>query len=227
VSEQKWPDVQIPAKAVSDKDDVRQPVRDLLEDLNLLGTRRAEADANKVTAPFRTTPDSIAVIESGATAATKWWAAGLGAIVIATWAKVAAWWGTQPPDLKQAVVFGAAIVTAAAALAISYLLSSDVRGRAAASVATFEARSRVAVEMIQAAQAVRDKRTTASEGQFIEGQLIALSEGAKVRNTAEPAANEKDWRAIAFERQADGTFKFLVVKREDQQLLDGSKVVFD
>lgn len=222
MSEQKWPDVQIPAKAVSDKDDVRQPVRDLLEDLNLLGTRQAETEANKVTAPFRTTPDSIAVIESGATAATKWWTAGLGAIVIATWAKVAAWWGSQPVDLKQAVVFGAAIVTAAAALAISYLLSSDVRGRAAASVATFEARSRVAVEMIQAAQAVRDRWTTPSEG-----QLIALSPGAKVRNTAEPAANEQDWRAIALERQPDDTFKFLVVKGEDQQLLDGSKVLFD
>ena len=174
------PDVQIPGKAVSDKAaDVRKPVRELLQDLYLLGTPDDTKKAGDLKAAFEGPPQSVALIEAGATAATKWWAAGLGAIVIATWIKVAAWWGNQDPDLKRSVIFGAAFVTGTAVLAISYLLASDIRGRAAAAVATVQARSHVAVEMIQAAQEVYEKPPAASEV-----QLIPLPTGLKVRNPA-------------------------------------------
>jgi hypothetical protein len=107
------PDVQIPSKAVSDEADVRQPVRALLEDLNLLGSTDEESAADGFQAVFAGPPQSIALIEAGATAASKWWAAGLGASVIATWGSVVTWWGGQDTAIKVAVVGGAAIVTAA------------------------------------------------------------------------------------------------------------------
>ena len=89
--------VQIPGKAVSDNTDLRQPVRALLEDLNLLGTAQEDQDAQGFQAAFTGPPQSVAVIEAGATAAAKWWAAGLGAAVIATWSSVAVWWVNRKP----------------------------------------------------------------------------------------------------------------------------------
>lgn len=76
-------EVQIPGKAVSDEKDVRRPVRILLEDLNLLGTEAETKEAEGFKAAFAGPPQSVAVIEAGATAAAKWWAAGLGAAAIA------------------------------------------------------------------------------------------------------------------------------------------------
>jgi hypothetical protein len=213
--------VQIPGKAVSDKTDVREPVRELLQDLYLLGTPEETKKAGDLKAAFEGPPQSVAVIEAGATAATKWWSAGLGAIVIATWVKVAAWWGNQDPDLKRTVIFGAAFVTGSAVFAISYLLASDIRGRAAAAVATVQARSHVAVEMIQAAQEVYEKPSAASEV-----QLIPLPSGLKVTNTIEAGRNEKDWLAIAIERQSDGKLKYLVVKGNDKKLVEADHLIF-
>jgi hypothetical protein len=67
-------DVQIPSGAVSEDEDVRVPVRAQLEDLQLLGGEND--DSKGLDALFKGPPDSIALIEAGITAATKWWAAG-------------------------------------------------------------------------------------------------------------------------------------------------------
>ena len=72
--------------------------------------------------------------------------------MLATWASVGTWFKGQEGNVKVATLIGAAIVTAAAVLAIGYLIASDVRGRAAASVTTIEARSRVAQTMIESAK---------------------------------------------------------------------------
>jgi hypothetical protein len=199
--------VQIPGKAVSADDDVRQPVRDLLEDLHLLGNRADTAKASSFTAVFTGPPDSVALIEAGATALGKWWAAGLSATVVAVWARVFTWWGGQPEGTRQAALIGAAVVTAAIALAIGYLLASDVRGRAAASVATIEARALVATTMIEAAQ-----HAYRPDASISTAQVVPLPAGIRANNLAQPAGNEADWLAVAMERHVDGTLKYVLVK---------------
>jgi hypothetical protein len=64
-------EVQIPSKAVSDDKDIREPARNLLEDLNLLGTPEETKEAGEFAAIYKGPPQSVAVIEAGATAATK------------------------------------------------------------------------------------------------------------------------------------------------------------
>jgi hypothetical protein len=75
-------EVRIPRKAVSDDTDIREPARNLLEGLNLLGTREETEQAKGFTAAFTGPPQSVALIEAGATAAAKWWSAGLAALLI-------------------------------------------------------------------------------------------------------------------------------------------------
>lgn len=95
-------------------------------------------------------------------------AAGLGASAIAIWSTVVGWWGDQESNIKIAALLGAALVTAAIVISIGHLLASDVRGRAAASVATVEARVRLADEMIRAAVKTYEPSATAA------AQLVSL-----------------------------------------------------
>jgi hypothetical protein len=216
------PDVQIPSKAVSDQADLKEPVGALLRGLNLLPDKTALDAAGGVGAAFAGPPQSVALIEAGATAVAKWWAAGLGAVVLAAWATVPAWWSGQTGGVHATVVGGVALLSSAVALAVAYLLASDVRGRALASAATIEARARVAREMIQAAQAVYEKPPAPSEV-----QLVPLPAGIKVTYAdAEPVGNERNWLALAIERQADGKLKYLVVKGKDKKVVDADKLDF-
>jgi hypothetical protein len=159
--------VQVPLKAVSDGADLRKPVRVLLKDLNLLGTDAEARKAGEFAAAFTGPPQSVALIEAGATAAAKWWAAGLGASVVGIWGSVANWWPTESDTVKAVVVGGALFVTAALVIAIGYLIASDVRGRAAASVSLIEARATVATEMIQATTTLNKPILGKSSGQLI------------------------------------------------------------
>lgn len=216
------PDVQIPSKAVSDEADVRQPVRALLEDLNLLGSTDEENAADGFQAVFAGPPQSVALIEAGATAASKWWAAGLGASVIATWGSVATWWGGQDAAIKVAVVGGAAIVTAALAIAIGYLIASDVRGRAAAAVSLIEARANLATTMINAAERVYKPPPA---GSLVE--LVPLPGQLRARNLGRPADDEKGWLAVAMERQPDGEIHYILVKGSSEEKVAASGLSFE
>lgn len=189
-------DAQIPSKAVADATDLRQPVRLQLEDLNLLGNAADTAKADGIGAAFAGPPQSVAVIEAGATAAAKWWAAGFGASVIATWGTLVKWWGGQESNIKVAALVGAALVTAALVLSIGYLLASDVRGRAAASVATVDARARL------------------------------LPTGVRAKNHDRPAGDEDGWLAVAVERHANGALKYLLVKGSAEATVPASKLEF-
>jgi hypothetical protein len=214
--------VQIPSKAVADKADVRQPVRDLLEGLYLIGSPEDTEKAGDFSAAFKGPPQSVALIEAGATTATKLWAGGLSAAVAAGWVTVGAWWGDQAMAVQATVIGGAAFATAAVALAIGYLFGSDVRGRAASAVATINARAQVAVEMIQAAQEVHERPDVPAGVQF-----VPLPAGIRVTNTAEPAGNEANWLAVAIERRGDDKFKYLVVKGRDKKTVDDDTLVFE
>jgi hypothetical protein len=216
------PDVQIPSRAVSDEGDLRQPVRALLEDLNLLGNREEDQEADGFHAAFAGPPQSVALIEAGATAASKWWAAGLGTTAVATWGSVAAWWGSQETAIKVAVVGGAAIVTAALAIAIGYLIASDVRGRAAAAVSLIEARANLATTMIRAAETVYKPAPAESAV-----KIVPLPGQLRVRNLGRPADDEKGWLAVAMEHHPDGTINYIVVKGSSEARVPASGLAFE
>ena len=218
--------VQIPGDAVlADGDDLGGPVSALLQDLSLLAPAEESARATGIKSAFEGPPQSVALIEAGATAATKWWATGFGASVLAAWAKIFTWWGGQHDGIKAVVVGGAFLLTAAAVLGIAYLFAADVRGRAAATVATVQARADVAVSMVAAAQAVHERPAPAT----IAGPtsaLIPLPAALYARNIAARADEEEGWRAIAAQIQADGSRKYLLVNGNREELLGAEDVEF-
>jgi hypothetical protein len=211
--------VQIPSRAVADEDDLGTPVTALLHDLNLLGTD--ERDGTGFRSAFFGPPQSVAVIEAGATAASKWWASGLGTTVIATWGAVAIWWPKQGNGIEEVVIGGAALLTAVIAASIGYLIASDVRARSAASVSTTKARADIAIAMIRGAQALYTPAGAAATS-----QIVPLPEGIRVRYLSRPAEDEEGWLVIAMERQADGSLKFVVVKGSSEATASASDLQF-
>jgi hypothetical protein len=216
------PEVQIPRKAVSDGTDLGEEARDLLQGLNLLPSRKDLANSDGFRTAFSGPPDSVALIEAGATAATKWWSAGLGATVVVAWANVAGWWKSLPDDQQLVAIAGAAVATGFVAIAIGHLFASDVRGRAEASVATIAARAQVAMRMIEAAQAVYEPTPAASAATY-----TSLSPPTRVTNTEAEPGDEKGWLAIETERHPDGSLKYRVVKEAKAQVVDVSRLRFN
>jgi hypothetical protein len=215
-------DVQIPAKAVSATgEDILDPTAALLRGVNLLGTQAENEQADSFGATFKGPPASVALIEAGATAASKWWATGLAAGVALAWGRVAVWWNGQNGDTQRAVLWAAAIVTAAAVLGIAYLLGSDVRGRSAAAVATIEARARIAEAMVRTAQASAALPTATATSST---QLVTLPESLAVSHSAMPGANENGWRAIAVLTDGKDIIKYLVIKGATHEWVDATGI---
>lgn len=101
------------------------------------------------------------------------------------------------------------------------MLASDVRGRAAAAVATIEARAQVAVKMIEAARDVYEPALAASSV-----QLVPLPAAVKAKNTKEKASNEDGWLAVAMERQSDGSLEYVLVKGASEAHVKVSELQF-
>ena len=213
------PNVQIPSQAVTETTDIRKPVRDLLEDLNLLGTPSELNAADGLSGLFKGPPQSVAVIEAGATAVAKFWAGGASVTIAATWGAVWNWLSNEPERIQMVGLGGAAFLTAALVLSIGYVLASDVRGRAAASVSTIEARVHVAETMIRAAETVYKP-----EPVTFEVQIVPLPAGLNVDNLE--GADQNGWRAVALESQSDGTYKYIVVKGSEQATLAANDLRF-
>lgn len=209
--------VQIPRNAIADESDIGPPVRNLLQDLNLMG-----ADENAGTgfvSAFTGPPQSVALIEAGATAAAKWWSAGLGAALVVLWANVIGWWnGGLAIEMKLAVIGGVALVTAALVVSIAHLLASDVRGRADAAVATIQARARLAENMIAAVEAA----TPAPQIIPLHG---LLQFGMVARNHDRPA-NEDGWIPVAMERLPNGDINYVLQKGVDEMTVPAARVEF-
>jgi len=131
-------------------DDLSQPVTQLLRDLSMLGTPTEIESANGVKAAFTGPPQSVAIIEAGATALGKWWTAALasGASLTAIIAAIQGIWGGEHDPVRVAFVAGAAVVVAALAIAIGIIVSSDVRGRAAGAAAQIQARANIATTFL-------------------------------------------------------------------------------
>ena len=215
-------DVQIPAKAISATGkDILDPTAALLRGMNLLGTTADNKKADSFGATFSGPPASVALIEAGATAASKWWATGLAAGVAVAWGRVAVWWNGQNPASQRAVLLAAGIVTAAAVLGIAYLLGSDVRGRSIAAVATIEARARIAEAMVRTAQASAGAPTATGTPST---QLVTLPEAFPVSHTAMPGANEAGWRAVAVLTDGNDIIKYLVIKGTAHEWVDAAGI---
>lgn len=197
--------VRLPGNAIDPTGaDIIAPAVAILDRLYLLPSKDELDKAGSIGALFTGPPQSVAVIEGGATALSKWWAAGLGVTVAAGWGSLATFWDSQGSASQRAIVLAMAIATAAIILAIGYIVGSDVRGRAAAAVAIIEARTKVAESVIGTAKG-RDAGGT--------DLTIMTIEPRSVKYLSRPAADEDGWMAIALQSKPDGTErKFLIVK---------------
>jgi hypothetical protein len=217
------PKVQIPADAVlTAGNDILQPLNDLLgaQGLNLKGDPDAASQAGSPAAVFGGPPQSVALIEAGATAVSKWWATGLGATVAGAWAAVSGWWSGQEPASQRVALWVAAIVTAAAVLGIAYLLGSDVRGRSTASVATIRARAQVADSMVRASQAAFIPSPAPPSA-----ELVALPAPLPVSYSLKSSADEPGWNAVALLSNGDNITKYLIVKGAEHEWVDATSVM--
>jgi hypothetical protein len=199
--------VQIPGKAVSTGDNIESPTVDLLRALNLLGTDTEITASGKFVSAFTGPADSVAVLEAGGTALSKWWAASGAATVAAAWISVTRFYDKADTP-KGTVLFVAAIVSAAAILAIGYIVASDVRGRAAASVATINARRDIADAVISAALEAR-----IPEEPMAAEQIVPLPAPLTMRYVpARGDEGEQGWKAIAIRVGDRSETEYLIVK---------------
>jgi hypothetical protein len=162
--------------------------------------------SSQMTTAFTGTPDSVAVIEAGATAISKGWAAGLSVAATALWGSVINFWDGNAPQ-RSVMLWVAGIASAAVVLAIGYIVASDVRGRAAATVATYDARARISVAMLEAAQTVHKPPEDTPQTQ----EILALPAMLSVKNTSVAGDDEPGWVALAI-RNLKGESEYWVVK---------------
>ncbi|GAB2472159.1 hypothetical protein [Jatrophihabitans fulvus] len=191
-------------------DDIAPAVTGMLEDLYLLGstTEMTEARARGLQSPAQ----SVAVIEAGATALAKWWATAGAALVGGVWT----WAGTHwPADhaTQRTIIWSLGLLSAALVLAMAHLISSDVRARATASVATITARAAVANRMV------------AASGLAIHQSVVPLAKPIPMNNIKAPTGDQEDWLAVAIRPESDGdTVAFLVQKQQRHQWVKEGEV---
>jgi len=120
--------VQFPGQAQDAKaSDLADPVVRLLQDLSLLGTKDELAGASTVGTVFTGPPQSVAILEAGATAVSKWWSAALGTGITATGGLAAVKGiGAGRTPVDPALLGDAALVIAAMSLTIAIIVGSDV-----------------------------------------------------------------------------------------------------
>ena len=131
--------------------DLSAPLTTLLNGLCLLGTQ-AQLDASDgATAVFTGPAQSVAIIEAGATALSKWWTAGLGATLGggAIFAAVKGFWADQQDGVHVALIASAAFLFAALAVSIAVIVSGDVRTRGHGAAAMIGARRDIAITWLK------------------------------------------------------------------------------
>jgi hypothetical protein len=141
--------LQVPQNAVGG-DDILAPVQALLRGLSVLPT---DADLQKAGpgSAMTGTPDSVAIIEAGGTALSKGFATAIallgGAAVVKT--ALTGFWSGEQGGVRIALLAGTAFFLSAAAVAIAVIVAADVRGRAAGTVAQYNARSSVTTTFLE------------------------------------------------------------------------------
>jgi hypothetical protein len=146
----KWP-----ADAVDPTNtDLCVPLRNLLQELNLLETQHDEENSKRGGAG--TTPWSLQAITAGSLQLSKVVAAlvtslGGGA---ALWAAVKGFGISQHDPDRLAYIGAAAVIVSAMALALAVIVRSDVMARAQATAAQYDARARCAAAFLETARTV-------------------------------------------------------------------------
>src|ERR1035437_7127104 len=134
--------VTIPGQSVdSTESDILGPLQKLLAGVSAWGGSNASTGG-----AFSTPDQAVAIIESGATALTKWWAGAVGAVggTTAISAAVTKFWSDQHGGTRIALVATTGAVLASAAVAPAVIISSDVRARALGASALYGARAQIA-----------------------------------------------------------------------------------
>jgi hypothetical protein len=175
--------VQFPGQAQDAKaSDLSDPVVRLLQDLSLLGTKDELAGASTLGAVFTGPPQSVAILEAGATAVSKWWSAALGTGITATGVVAAVkGLGAGRTPLDSALVGDAALVIAAMSLTIAIIVGSDLHGRALGAAAQIRARADVATAFLAQARPAANgsvpDHLAAALPDPLRGALLALAAG--------------------------------------------------
>lgn len=85
--------VALPGKAPdAESGDVLGPAVLVLKALNLLPSE----EQGGIRQAFGGPPESVSVLEAGATAASKWWSVAGAAALVPLWASVVGFWGNNP-----------------------------------------------------------------------------------------------------------------------------------
>ncbi|GAA4443336.1 hypothetical protein [Phytohabitans houttuyneae] len=216
-------EVRVPSEAVAG-DDIAEPSIALLRGLKLLPAEGELSKARGLSSAFSGPPESVALIEAGATAASKWWAAGLSGLVVAAWALIRGWWSSNPDNQHVALWVGA-VVTAAAILGIAYLLGSDLRGRAAVATETVRARASVAEAFVRAAEQAHSRAAaTQVAAARADGFLMGFLPGIVVEHTGKPGSDEGGWRVLAVLTDGDQRTRYLLGKGSLHEWVDAERV---
>ncbi len=143
--------VQWPSKAWSpDGSDLAEPTRALLKSLDVLPDEEEVRLANNGVG--WKTPPSLQVITAGAGSLSKWMSGALvtlgGSSVVL--AAVSGFWDSSSDALRTSIALGLAVLLSAVAVAIATIVRSDIRARAVASAAQYEARGAITAAFLEA-----------------------------------------------------------------------------
>jgi hypothetical protein len=192
----------------------------LLYDLNLLPTETDLNTAGVGAAAFKSPPTSVALIEAGGTALTKWWAAGGSALILVVWGAVRQFWSSgNSKDVHQQLIWGAAIVSVALVVGIAYLLSTDIQGRASAMAQTISARREIGAAFINAASKQASETSASQTAQIlpIQGRTATNLDGE----------DSPGWHVIAMQPSTDASkVKYLLVKGDTTSWVASASVRF-
>ena len=145
-----WPDTIV---STDKKDtDLGPPLTQLLVDLGIKGTTTGETSAEDPLTAVKGTPVSVSIIEAGATAASKGWAALIAALggATAVWGAVTNFWKSESA-IQGSLVIAAAVVIAACALGVALIMYGDVRARGQGAAAQYSARAAIATAFLHGA----------------------------------------------------------------------------
>ena len=211
--------VRIPGDAVDfAAQDVSAPLVQLLQDVSLLATDADLEKAGTAKAAFSGPPQSVAVIEAGATAFAKWWAAGLGAAAAAAWAAATNFYKSNGTTTQRVVLWGAAIVIAALILALGYIVSTDTRDARTRPLRSPAPTPKSPVALLKVAQGKPDEGSAT---------IAPLPSTMAVKYTKKSGSDEAGWNAIAMKTNADAAkFEYLVVKAGEQHWATADEVIF-
>jgi hypothetical protein len=149
-------DVQFPEQALAATGkDLLSPLKELEQGLGILPDDKDLAKSGAA-ATFTGPPDSVAIIEAGATALSKWWSVAIGSLggAAVITSAVTNFWNGQTGAGRVALIGGMAGLLIAALIAISLIVAADVHGRAQATVALYTARATVAAQFLQGSLSV-------------------------------------------------------------------------